>query len=157
KAYNAERDLAIVELTGQPAKISMLNSFGDRLPRLGSKVIVLGHSQGFQLTTMTGVVSAIQQPADLPSEVKDYLISPSDQIWMQTSAAISEGTTGGPLLNLRGEVIGINTWVSSGQKIGFACHVKHLDALYRNMMPQSIALSKVDGRGLQYPARREPR
>ena len=47
-------------------------------------------------------------------------------MWIQTNAAISHGSSGGPLLNAKGELVGINTWIAAGQNIGFATHVTHL-------------------------------
>ena len=78
---------------------------------VGQTVVTIGNALGeFSNTVSVGVVSGLERTiaADLRSLI-------------QTDAAINRGNSGGPLLNLRGEVVGINTAIaSSGQNIGFA-------------------------------------
>ena len=82
--------------------------------QVGEPVITIGNPLGFQSTVTEGVVSALHRtlrPA--PDTVLEDMI--------QTDAAINRGNSGGPLVNMRGEVVGINTLiVSSAQGLGFA-------------------------------------
>jgi S1-C subfamily serine protease len=84
---------------------------------VGETVVAIGNPFGLANTMTLGIVSAVGRQASAPG---NYVIV--DVI--QTDAAINPGNSGGPLLNLRGEVVGINTWILSdtGQfsGIGFA-------------------------------------
>src|SRR5262249_38235081 len=54
-------------------------------------------------------------------------------IWVQTSAPISSGNSGGPLLDDAGTVVGVNTWIADGQNLGFSIHIGHvLDLLAKS-------------------------
>ena len=82
--------------------------------RPGDWVFAVGNPLGFQSTITAGIVSATArtaQPGSRMSGVTDYI---------QTDAAINRGNSGGPLVNLDGEVVGINTWIASqtGGSIG---------------------------------------
>lgn len=86
--------------------------------RVGQKVIAIGNSLGqYQNTVTSGIVSGTGRP--ISAQAGDAVESLTDLI--QTDAAINPGNSGGPLLNLQGQVIGINTAiVQDAQGIGFA-------------------------------------
>ena len=110
-------DLAIIKIEGEnflPAE------FGDSEEvQVGDWVIAIGSPFGYQQTVSTGIISAKGRthviPFVLPFIYEDFF---------QTDAAINPGNSGGPLVNLRGEVIGVNTAIAtrSGgfQGVGFA-------------------------------------
>lgn len=107
---DAAIDLAVlrVELDGlSPAR------FGDSSAvRSGQWVVAVGAPFGLRHTLTAGVISSVQRSRTHGGVVEDYL---------QTDASINPGNSGGPLLNLRGEVIGINTAIINGEAtIGFA-------------------------------------
>mgnify|MGYP006280354101 CR=1 FL=1 len=121
--YDYNLDLAVikvdVEQTLQPIPL------GDsRNIRPGDWAIAIGNPFGFEHTVTTGVISALGRPIQIPTsggQVRTY------KNLIQTDAAINPGNSGGPLLNMNGEVIGINTAVSSqGQGIGFAIPVNEV-------------------------------
>ncbi len=84
--------------------------FGDSTHlRVGDPVVAIGNPLGFGGTVTTGVISALN---------RNIMLSPFDD-FIQTDAAINHGNSGGPLFNLNGEVIGVNTAIiSPGQDGG---------------------------------------
>lgn len=132
-AYSPERDLAVLALDDAPPKLTILEPIADNSLRQGDEVIAIGHPKGFDFTVSTGIISAIRGSKELPDDVAEQVHAPADQQWVQTTAAITNGNSGGPLLSMTGEVIGINTWgYSSGGNLAFASHVKHLTDLNRD-------------------------
>src|SRR5437879_6933721 len=108
---DVKTDLAVIrfEPDTEPAVATLGNS--DSL-RVGEWAIAIGNPFGLDQTVTVGVVSATGR-ADVGIATYENFI--------QTDASINPGNSGGPLVNLRGEVIGINTAiVASGQGIGFA-------------------------------------
>lgn len=107
-------DLAVLGVTPPPAEIAPLR-FGDSNSLLiGQKVLAVGHPLALHDTLTTGVVSALNRTLDfLSPELEEAVI--------QTDAAINPGNSGGPLLNSRGEVVGIVTaTMGEAQNLGFA-------------------------------------
>ncbi len=106
-------DLAVLKIDAPNLQPAVLGT-GENL-RPGEWVIAVGSPLGFDHTVTLGIISAISRRIpDLNSNVE----------FIQTDAAINPGNSGGPLVNLRGEVIGINTAISGkGQNIGFAIPV----------------------------------
>ncbi len=108
-------DLAVLELDGNPVGLSPV-SFGDSSQlRLGDVVLAIGNPFGIGQTVTMGIVSA-KGRADLG--IVDY------EDFIQTDAAINPGNSGGALINMRGELVGINTAILSRsggyQGVGFA-------------------------------------
>ncbi len=109
---DAASDLAVVR-TGR-AESTVLNLASASHVKVGQVVLALGHPFGFERSVSLGVVSALERRlAGRDGASLDGLI--------QTDAAINPGNSGGPLLNVRGQVVGINTAVLPfAQGIGFA-------------------------------------
>ncbi|NLC08073.1 MAG: PDZ domain-containing protein, partial [Syntrophomonadaceae bacterium] len=107
-----ELDLAVLKLeTNQEMPYIALGD-SDSI-RAGEWVIAIGNPYGLDHTVTAGVISALGRPVQIEDRFYRNLI--------QTDAAINPGNSGGPLLNLAGEVIGINTAVNAeAQGIGFA-------------------------------------
>ena len=110
-------DMAVIQVDLPPERLEpmKLGTSSDLL--VGETVVAIGNPFGLANTMTMGIVSAVGRQASAPG---NYVIV--DVI--QTDAAINPGNSGGPLLNLRGEVVGMNTWILSdtGQfsGIGFA-------------------------------------
>jgi serine protease Do len=114
---DAGTDIAVLELEGddlQPARLAD----GDTL-EIGDTVLAIGSPFGLAHSVTLGIVSA-KGRRDL--EIGDGTVKFQD--FIQTDAAINPGNSGGPLVNLRGEVVGINTCIASNsggnEGIGFA-------------------------------------
>jgi len=104
-------DLALVRIVNPPPNLPFLKLGDSDAVRIGDWVLAVGNPFGLSHTVTQGIISA-----------KGRVIgdSPYDK-FLQTDASINPGNSGGPLLNLQGEVIGINTAIlAHGQGIGFA-------------------------------------
>jgi S1-C subfamily serine protease/peroxiredoxin len=146
-----QADLAILELKKKPAHLAPLQlAVNDEL-RLGQEVIAIGHPSGLTFTPTRGIINGVHKTSDLPPDARQFLSlrkASKDENWVQTDAVISPGNSGGPLMNRRGEVVGVNSWVSTQTRFAFAVHVKHLEELRQNLFasakPLSTASQKTD-------------
>ena len=111
------QDLAILKIEGKD--FSSLKLGDSSQVKIGQGVIAIGNALGeFRNTVSVGIVSGLQRTVVASGAVTG---PETLQELIQTDAAINPGNSGGPLLNLRGEVIGINTAVAQGaENIGFA-------------------------------------
>ena len=124
-------DSALIELTDKPDEPLPEAKFGDSAQiQPGDWVMAIGNPFGLAHTISVGVVSALKRP---------FPVSEGRTIDMlQTDAAINPGNSGGPLLNVRGEVVGINTAIFADSRqsgnigIGFAVPINAV----RNLLPQ---------------------
>jgi serine protease Do len=113
-AGDEETDVAVIKIPPR-ADLQPL-PFGDSdILRVGDWVVAIGSPFGLEQTVTTGIISAKERVTDRKHNLQQFL---------QTDAAINPGNSGGPLLNLSGEVIGINTQIASPggsfSGIGFA-------------------------------------
>ncbi|PIE70935.1 MAG: serine protease Do [Deltaproteobacteria bacterium] len=107
-----ESDLAVLQIRSGNGLPSVEMGASDDI-MIGETVIAIGNPFGFSHTVTTGVVSAVNR--SIKTDEREY------HDFIQTDASINPGNSGGPLLNIEGDLIGINTAVySSGQGIGFA-------------------------------------
>ena len=105
-------DVAVLRIQA-PKKLPVAALGDSSTLKVGEFAIAVGNPFGLESTVTLGVVSATGRSAEPDMEGGDEFI--------QTDASINPGNSGGPLLNFRGEVVGINTaMVSSGQGLGFA-------------------------------------
>jgi serine protease Do len=114
--FDSETDLAVLKVD-TPHPLSPVQIGNSDSVQVGDWVIAIGSPFGLQATVTAGIVSAQRTSRDLPG-------ANSFQNFLQTDAAINPGNSGGPLLNIRGEVIGVNTMIAtrsgSYEGIGFA-------------------------------------
>jgi len=103
-------DLAVLKVNGAPTKPA---EFGDsEKMHVGEWVIAIGNPFGLDHSVTVGVLSAKGRYGFAPGKLEDFL---------QTDASINPGNSGGPLVNLNGQVIGINTMIAGlGTGVGFA-------------------------------------
>ncbi len=99
--------------------------------RPGDWAVAIGNPFGFEHTVTVGVISALERPIQVPTDnnqIRTY------RNLIQLDAAINPGNSGGPLLNINGEVTGINTAVSrQGQGIGFAIPVNEIKDIVQEL------------------------
>ena len=113
-AYNL--DLAVLKIEGK-GDFPTLPLGDSSKAKVGDWVVAIGNPYEFDHTVTVGVVSAKERAID----IQDTEGTRQYQALLQTDASINPGNSGGPLLNLNGEVIGINTAVNAqAQGIGFA-------------------------------------
>jgi serine protease Do len=104
-------DTALIHIDPQPGMTPLRLGDSGTL-RVGEIVLAVGNPLGLNHTVSSGLISAKERLVPTEITLIDYL---------QTDSAINPGSSGGPLLNLRGEVIGINTAIlSNAENIGFA-------------------------------------
>ncbi len=107
-----EHDLAVLKID-MPRSVSAIKLGRSSDVKVGEWVLAVGNPLGLDHSVTVGIISAKERPMQIGDRSYPHLL--------QTDAAINRGNSGGPLINMRGEVIGINTAVSqSSQGIGFA-------------------------------------
>ncbi len=135
-------DIAVVRIEGASGlKAARLGKAADL--QIGDWVLALGQPFGLQNTVTAGIISA-----------KDRDMSITDRgTFLQTDAAINPGNSGGPLVNLDGEVVGINTAISSQsggyQGVGFAIPVDTAQWVARQLMDKGSVQRAYLGVGIQ--------
>lgn len=97
-------DLALLKIKGGGV-FPALELAGDAPLRVGDFVMAVGYPFGFKQTVTSGIISALNASLSVEGRKLEKLI--------QTDAAINHGNSGGPLLNLKGEVVGLNTAIAS--------------------------------------------
>lgn len=114
-------DLAVLKIEGDSDFPTVALGDSDSI-KVGSEVVAIGNPQGFDHTVTTGVLSAKGRSIDIAEE--DGSGTRNYTNLLQTDASINPGNSGGPLLNMNGQVIGMNVAVSTdSQGIGFAIAV----------------------------------
>ncbi|MDW8224126.1 MAG: trypsin-like peptidase domain-containing protein [Gemmatales bacterium] len=118
-ARNRENDLALLKISiNRPLPTIPLGTSSDLM--LGETVIAIGNAFGYEQSITVGVISALGRNVTLNRDlVYKNLI--------QTDASINPGNSGGPLLNIEGELVGVNVAIRAGaQGIAFALPVDHV-------------------------------
>jgi len=126
-----DTDLAVIRVDKKNLSAAKIGN-SDAV-QVGDWAMAIGSPFGFQATVTAGIVSALSR--DVPGEGG---AASSFQHFIQTDAAINPGNSGGPLLNINGEVIGINTMIASRsggyQGIGFAMPINTAVKVYNDII-----------------------
>lgn len=122
-----ENDLALIKIDPlHPLKVMPSGTSSDLM--LCEKVIAIGNAFGYQSTVTVGYISSLGRDVDA-NDTQFY------RNLIQTDAAINPGNSGGPLVNLMGEVIGINVAIrAQAQKIGFAIPIDDARKIIAKLM-----------------------
>lgn len=129
-------DIAFLKIKDAKGKTLTAAKLGDSSKmQVGDKVIAIGNALGqFQNTVTSGILSGYGRSIEAGSDSGSG--TETLQNLFQTDAAINPGNSGGPLVNLNGEVIGINTAIASGsaQGIGFAIPISDVQGLITSVL-----------------------
>jgi serine protease Do len=137
-ARSREADLALLKIdVARPLPIMPLGTAQDLM--VGETVVAIGNPYGYEHTVSVGVVSAIKRDVSLNKEL-------SYRSLIQTDASINPGNSGGPLLNINGELIGVNVAIRAGaQGIGFAIPVDQMVRVVADMLRARRRQGAYDG------------
>jgi len=115
-SYDPKTDLAVIKIdAGRRLPVIKVGTSSDLMT--GEEVIAVGNAYGYEHTVTRGIISALHRTVQV-SDTQQY------EDLIQTDASINPGNSGGPLLNIDGEMIGVNVAVRAGaQGIGFAIPV----------------------------------
>ena len=123
-------DLALVKIEGVQ-NLPMLRFADSNRVRVGEFVLALGHPFGLEQTVSFGIVSRKGSPLSVAAAGFDFI---------QTDAAINPGNSGGPLVNMAGEVVGVNSMAARNGSIGFAIPSN----LIKVLVPQLASKGRVE-------------
>lgn len=124
------KDIAVLSVERNDAPLVVL-PLSATACRKGESTIALGAPKGLAFSVSSGIVSAVRTYKEILDGTQWRSMGfDLDSHWVQTTAPISPGNSGGPLVNEAGEVIGINTWYrSDGQNLNFAIAAQHIREL----------------------------
>ena len=123
--YDGQLDLALLKISGDYNILKLADS--DEI-QIGEKVIAIGNPLGLQFSVSEGIVSAIHREG--PSGLEAYI---------QTDAALNPGNSGGPLINKKGEVVGINNFkIGDSESLGFALESNYIKDTINTISQQAL-------------------
>ncbi|MBI1900642.1 MAG: trypsin-like peptidase domain-containing protein [Planctomycetia bacterium] len=146
-----ESDLALLKVNGLPEDMHSLSLAPAEDAPDESPVFVIGHPHGQNYVVEKGAVNKTMNTDEVPSQFQERFLKPmygetAANRWIQHDAKILPGNSGGPLLNAKGQVLGVNTWIDNEtERVGFAIHVQHIHELMRNRLPKVEPLRKHRG------------
>ncbi|MAT15841.1 MAG: serine protease [Planctomyces sp.] len=132
-SFDSKHDLAILKINSSvELPVMPLGTSSDLM--LGESVMALGNPYGYKHTVTAGIVSSLSRDVEV-NEHQTY------ENLIQTDTSINPGNSGGPLVNMRGEVIGINVAIRAGaQRIGFAIPIDDARVTIRKL----LSIEKLD-------------
>lgn len=145
KGLDSDMDLAVIavnlkDLSSETRGAIAIATLGDSSTlRLGEPVIAIGNALGYGQSVTRGYVSALNREVTMDDG--------SVGVFVQTDAAINEGNSGGALLNIRGEVIGINSSKIGGSKVdnmGFAIPISSASPIIAELMERQTRIKVAD-------------
>lgn len=157
KGYDSEKDLAVVAVSLDDIDSDTMNAISiatignsDNL-KVGEQVVAIGNALGYGQSVTTGIVSAKNRQLNSDDTVGDYdSDSNSATNLIQTDAAINPGNSGGALLNMNGEVVGINSAKLASTEvegIGYAIAISDVTDTIESLMNEETR-DKVEDHGV---------
>ena len=141
KGYDSDKDLAVISIkldsisAEQLAKMRVATIGDSSSIRAGEKVVAIGNSLGYGQSVTQGIVSATKRAVTLESQTTQG--ASVTNTFIQTDAAINPGNSGGALLNMKGEVIGINSVkiaASGVEGMGYAIPITDVEEIIGELM-----------------------
>ncbi len=126
-SHDPKTDLAVIKIeSDHDFEIAPIGTSGDLMP--GEDVIAVGNAFGYEHTVTRGIISALHRTVQV-SDTQFY------EDLIQTDASINPGNSGGPLLNIDGQMVGVNVAVRAGaQGIGFAIPIDTVLCIATDLM-----------------------
>jgi Do/DeqQ family serine protease len=126
---DTRRDLAVVSFSTKDKDISLARLGDSDKLQVGDWAIAVGNPLGLESSVTTGTISALKRSGGPDGNISDFI---------QTDASINQGNSGGALANIRGEVVGINTWIASttggSVGLGFAIPINNAKRAVRDLI-----------------------
>ena len=154
KGYDSQKDLAVIsvklsDIPNDAKKKIVIASIGDSSTlKVGEQVVAIGNALGYGQSVTTGIISALNREVTLTATNGETI---SNQL-IQTDAAINPGNSGGALLNMKGEVVGINSAKLAAQEvegIGYAIPITAVESIIGDLMNKETR-DKVDSEKAGY-------
>ncbi|MBE5875520.1 MAG: trypsin-like serine protease [Lachnospiraceae bacterium] len=139
KGYDSEKDLAVISVSQEDITDEMrsqikIATIGDSSTlQLGQEVVAIGNALGYGQSVTTGIISALNREVSVSGEDGSTITNRL----IQTDAAINPGNSGGALLNMNGELIGINSVKvasSSVEGMGYAIPISDVQSIIEELM-----------------------
>lgn len=115
------KDIALVSFESKDASIPVARMGNSDTVQTGDIVFAVGSPLGYMSSVTQGIISAVGRSGGPNGNINDFI---------QTDAAINQGNSGGPLVNIYGEIIGINSWIASSsggsQGLGFSIPINNV-------------------------------
>jgi Do/DeqQ family serine protease len=143
---DSRRDIALIKFQTDSQDISVATLGDSSGVRVGDWAIAIGSPLGFVSSVTAGIVSAVNRSGGPDGNINDFI---------QTDASINKGNSGGALVNIRGEVVGMNTWIAStsgdSSGLGFAIPVNNVKKAIDDFISKGKVVYGWMGIGLDLP------
>lgn len=145
---NATRDVAVIKVpltslsSSTRSRISVAALGDSSSLRVGEQVVAIGNALGYGQSVTTGIVSALNRSVQTGTDSTGKAVTST---YLQTDAAINPGNSGGALLNMSGEVIGINTAKLSSNGVegmGYAIPISEIKSMINELKTQTTSTAK---------------
>jgi len=123
------KDLALLMFTSSEHKLPVIRIGDSDKVNVGDWVLAFGSPYGYESSVSSGIVSALGRRNGPRGNINDFI---------QTDASINQGNSGGALVNIRGELIGVNTFITTPNRgsigLGFAIPVNNVKTMFRQLI-----------------------
>jgi len=123
------KDLALLMFTSSEHKLPVIRIGDSDKVNVGDWVLAFGSPYGYEGSVSSGIVSALGRRNGPRENINDFI---------QTDASINQGNSGGALVNIRGELIGVNTFITTPNRgsigLGFAIPVNNVKTMFRQLI-----------------------